>query len=126
MLHKKIKILPTPKDHIFISSINGVDAQCGYNMNSRSIKIKDQDKFFLSFQIFNKTKFKHLKIDYPNLWIELDVLDEKLQVVKPKFQTIKEMGAIIKKNKINLKKFNFRFVLRNKQEILDEATVFVV
>ena len=56
MLHKKIKILPTPKDHIFISSINGVDAQCGYNMNSRSIKIKDQDKFFLSFQIFNKTK----------------------------------------------------------------------
>jgi hypothetical protein len=95
-------------------------------MNSRSIKIKDQDKFFLSFQIFNKTKFKHLKIDYPNLWIELDVLDEKLQVVKPKFQTIKEMGVIIKKNKINLKKFNFRFVLRNKQEILDEATVFVV
>jgi hypothetical protein len=60
------------------------------------------------------------------LWIELDILDEKLQVVKPKFQTIKEMGVIIKKKLINLKKFNFRFVLRNKQEILDEATVFVV
>ena len=66
----------------------------------------------------------------PNIFksIDLFVPDRNSQSKKlGELRTaIKEMGAIIKKNKINLKKFNFRFVLRNKQEILDEATVFVV
>ena len=126
MLHKVIKILPPQKEKIFISAINNIHAQSGYNMNSRSIKIKDQEKFFINFKIFNQTKFKNEKLNYPNLWMELNILDDKLKPVKPKFKIIKEMGVIIKKKEINLKKFNFEIVLRNKREILDEAIIFVV
>jgi hypothetical protein len=126
MLHKEIKILPPQKEKIFISAINNIYAQSGYNMNSRSIKIKDQEKFFINFKIFNQTKFKDEKVNYPNLWMELNILDDKLKVIKPKFKIIKEMGVIIKKKEINFKKFNFEIVLRNKREILDEAIIFVV
>ena len=126
MLHQKITILPPKKEKILISSINNFEAQQGYNLDSRSVKIKNQEEFFISFQIFNQTKFKHIKINYPNLWAEIDILNENLEVVQPKFKIIKEMGVIIKKNKINLKKFNFRLILKDKQGIVDQATIFVV
>jgi len=126
MLHKTIKILPQKKEDIFICAINNSFAQSGYNMNSRSVKVKDQEEFFLAFNVFNKTKFKHEKIKYPNLWMELNILDEELKTVQPKFKIIKEMGVIIKKKQINLKKFNFEVVLKNQRGVLDRATIFVV
>ena len=90
MLHQKITILPPKKEKIMISSINNFEAQQGYNLDSRSVKIKNQEEFFISFQIFNQTKFKHIKINYPNLWAEIDILNENLEVVQPKFKIIKE------------------------------------
>jgi len=126
MLHKEIKILPKKLDDIIIAAINEEEAQSGYNMDSRYVKIKDSDEFFLSFKIFNKTKFKHMNINYPKLWLEVDIIDENLEVIQRRFKIIKENGVIIKKNKINFKKFNFGINLRDQQRIIDTGVVFVV
>jgi hypothetical protein len=126
MLHRKAIILPAKKQKLFISQINDTSHDYGYSIESKSVKVEMQDEFFLCFQIFNETRFKHAKIEYPKIWIQIDLLDENLEVYQSKFKIVKEPAIIIKKNKINLKKFNFRVILKQEEKVIDQATVFVV
>ena len=126
MLHQEIKILPPQKEKVFISKINNESNPSGYSISAKKIEIKMQDKMFIGFSIFNETRFKNESIKYPNLWIQIDLLNENLETEKEAFQTVKEMGAIINKKLIDLKKFNFKVILKQQDESIDEAIVFVV
>lgn len=126
MLHRKAIILPIKTQKLFISKINDTFRDYGYSIESKSIKVEMKDEFFLCFEIFNETKYKHEKIQFPKTWIQIDILDENLEVYQSKFKIVKEPAVIIKKNKINLKKFNFRVILKQEEKVIDQATVFVV
>lgn len=126
MLEKTITILPEKKDKIAFNSILNVRNQFGHRICHEKITMPNSDKIFVPFTIFNFTKYKNVTIDYPNLWVQLDILDENMKTVIENYKTIKEDGFIFKKNKINLKKFNFKLILKSNNEELDEALIFVV
>jgi len=126
MLEKTITILPEKKDKIAFNSILNVRNQFGHRISHEKITVPNSDKIFVPFTIFNFTKYETVTVDYPNLWVQLDILDENMKTVIENYKTIKEDGFIFKKNKINLKKFNFKLILKSNNEELDEALIFVV
>ena len=128
MLHQKFTLMPTRQDDIFISLIESVGIKEEYIYSKKYVKIRLNDGDLVNFRAFNDTKNCEMDLSkkYPRFKIRIDILDQEFNLVKENLELVKEGAFVFKKNKINLKKFNFRFVLRNKQEILDEATVFVV
>lgn len=126
MLHKTIKVLPPKNEDIIISRINNFTSPSGYNISNRKIEIANSDKIMLSFDFFDKNTYQNVSLDYPNLWVQIDLLDENLNLYKPNIAQVKERAIIIKKNIINLKKFNLGVLLKKQEKVLDQALIFIV
>ena len=124
-LHQKIVILPREQEIMYFCQINNTGSS-EYSISKKYLEVKLEEKMYFEVKVFNQTKFKFEDINYPNTWVQIDLIDDKLNTLQSEFMKMKEKCIIIKKNKINFKKFNFIFILKKQDKMLDTAIVYVV
>jgi hypothetical protein len=124
-LHQKIVILPREQEIMYFCQINNTGSS-EYSISKKYLEVKLEEKMYFEVKVFNQTKFKFEDINYPNTWVQIDLIDDKLNTLQSEFMKMKEKCIIIKKNKINFKKFNFRLILKKQDKMLDTAIVYVV
>jgi hypothetical protein len=123
---KKIQILPPKREKLFIARVNDYAAPSGYLICNRTIEIKKREEIFLSFEVRNMHNFMSYDIDYPNLWLSLNLLDENFELVEENFKEIKENGVIIKQEEVKIEKFNFECILVHNGLMVDKADIYIV
>lgn len=125
-MHKTVKILPPKKPNVKFHIINNFTAPSGYSINNHKIKIKKEDKILLGFMLKNVDNFIEYRVNYPEYWVKINLLDENLDLVEENFKIVKEDGIIIETKEIEIENFNFEVLLMNNEEVIDMANIFVV
>lgn len=125
ILHQTIVIEPREQEIMYFCQINSTGSS-EYSISKKYLEVKLEDKMYFEVKVFNQTKFKFEDINYPDAWVQIDLIDDKLNTLQSEFMKMEEKSIIIKKNKINFKKFNFRLILKKQDKMLDTAIVYVV
>jgi hypothetical protein len=127
MTRYTIKVLPPRKKNIKISTIFANGNLCiDFNRVKRFVKVNKEDNLLFAFCFMNMDNMHNVKLDYPNLYIEVFLYEEQTKDYTRKFLKLKRNSFIIKPRMFKQDEIKVKVLLRDEGKVIDYCLIDIV
>lgn len=128
MIRHTVTVLPPRKKNVKISSILANGKLCSdFNRVKKFFEVKnEEDKILFMLHFINMDGPHSVRLDYPNLYVELFLYDEQTKDYTKKFLKLKGENFLIKRKMFREEKIKLKVALKDKEEVIDYCLIDIV